>query len=188
MFLRISLLFPNFLPNVFQRFFPTWNFSKEFGKIGFGKKFGKKKVQPLHISLFTYSAYLRMQLHIWHISCIFFSILYCILFTYLFTYFAYATSFAYFFIHIFCISVNIVEYSTYFIAYFSACFMACVHIFAYFAYFAYFCIFVHDPICRWTGKHPSCSSGSSSLSESLKPFKTICFSILSIFVLYHNWS
>jgi hypothetical protein len=33
--------------------------------------------------------------------------------------------------------------------------------------------------------HPSCSSGSSSLSESLKPFKTICFSILSIFVLYH---
>ncbi len=40
----------------------------------------------LHISQFTYSAYLIMKLHIWHICCIIFSILYCILFTYCFTY------------------------------------------------------------------------------------------------------
>jgi hypothetical protein len=37
-------LVSNFFPNFFQRLFP--NFSKEFGKIGFGKKIGKKWFSP----------------------------------------------------------------------------------------------------------------------------------------------
>ncbi len=44
MFLRSSLRFPNFFPNFFHSVFS--NFSKEFGKIGSGKKFGKKWFGP----------------------------------------------------------------------------------------------------------------------------------------------
>ncbi len=45
--------FPNFYPNFFQSHFP--NFSKEFGKIGLEKKFGKKWFRPV-IILFPNSA------------------------------------------------------------------------------------------------------------------------------------
>jgi hypothetical protein len=54
MFLRSSLRFPNFFPNFFQRLFP--NFFKEFGKIGFGKKFGKKWFSPEHGNVCRYQS------------------------------------------------------------------------------------------------------------------------------------
>ncbi len=84
----------------------------------------------------------------WHICCIFFSILYCILFTYYFTYFAYATYLAYFFIHIFCISVNVVAYLTYFSAYVSAYFMA--YLFTFYGKFMHSLYSLHSLlICAW---------------------------------------